>query len=292
MNWYKFLKSVFGTKTADKLTNYQYWTVPPAENVDPPRIKKVVTAGDTINLPDFQKDQLVNAHRGKPMVDGVMVGRPMQWGTESQRTISWGYKEYGYKFFAKLPLPKSGWYWVTGHPVPMYDKHCIVREPSATGKVFHEMIQLDPFVDPNSALTNNALGWGRFIDGNLVDGKYSTASRIAAHPYVWTPWSKEDPHRLALTVTNYEGADGDLKGIGIKAGSLVMLPESSDSYQKMIALGGECKLIAESLRTYGAIVIDRGGTNGFAVQPGSQWQSTNISKFSIRLSDFVTAIET
>jgi hypothetical protein len=289
MAWYKFLKSLFGTKTADRMTNYQYWTVPPAENVDPPRILDKVQPGASITLPDFQKDQLVDAHRGKPQDDGVMTGRPMQWGTTTMRSISWGYLKYGQKNFAKLPAPKSGWYWKTGHPVPMYDRHCIVRFPDATKKVFHETIQLDETVDPNSNLTNNALGWGRFEDGVLVSGRETTATDNVAHVYVWTPWSKENPHRMSITVTNYDGADGDLEGIGIKAGSLVTLPVTSQSYQQMVALGGECEVIAKALATYGAVVIDRGGSNGFAVQPGSQWQTTNIAKFQVKLSDFVYA---
>lgn len=289
MLWYNFLKSVFGTKTADRMTNYQYWTVPPAENVDPPRIVASVTPKGPIPWPASQAGDVVN-FRTRPMADGVMVGRPMQWGTTTKRTISWGYKEYGYKYFAKLPNPKTGWYWVTGHPVPMYDKHCIVREPSTTGKVFHEMIQLDPFVDSNSALTNNALGWGRFVDGQLVEGTYSTAPDISAHPYVWTPWSKEQPHRLALTVTNYSGADGDFEdGVGVKAGSLVVLDRNSQSYKNMIALGGECALIAEAAAEYGAVVIDRGGTASLAIQPGSQWNGTNINQLKIMQCDFIYA---
>ena len=290
MAWYNFLKAVFGTKTADRMTNYQYWTIPPAENVDPPRITNTVSAVGDISWPLWQIGQMIN-FTGKPMKDGVMTGRSMQWGTSTQRTISWGYKEYGYKYFTKLPNPKTGWYWVTGHPVPMYDRHCIVREPSATGKVFHEMIQLDPFIDPNSIISNNALGWGRFVDGKIVDGTYSTAPDIAAHPYVWTPWSKENPHRLAFTVTDYEGADGDLVGEGVKAGSLVMLDPESPSYKNMVALGGECKLIAEAVAKYGAIVIDRGGTPSFAIQPGSQWGATNINRLSIAQGDFIYAGE-
>lgn len=289
MLWYKFLKSVFGTKTADRMTNYQYWTVPPAENVDPPRIVDPVTVKGPIPWPDMQLSELIT-FRIKPMADGVMLGRPMQWGTTTKRTISWGYKEYGYKYFAKLPTPKSGWYWVTGYPVPMYDKHCIVREPSDTGKVFHEMIQFDPSVDPNSELTNNALGWGRFIDRQLVDGTYSTAPDIAAHPYVWTPWSKENPHRLALTVTNYNGADGDFAdGEGVRAGSLVVLDRNSQSYKNMIALGGECAAVAEAAAEFGAVVIDRGGTPSLAIQPGSQWQVTNIASLEIAQGDFMYA---
>lgn len=289
MWWYNFLKSLFGRKTADKLTNYQYWQIPPAENVDPPRITDPVKATGNIPWPIEQFSDVIN-YKGKPMSDGVMTGRPMQWGTSVKRTISWGYAEFGIKNFAKLPLPKIGWYWKTGHPVPMYDRHCIVREPSDTGKVFHEMIQLDENVDPNLILTNNALGWGRFVDGQLVEGTYSTAPDIAAHPYVWTPWSKGKPHRLAFTVTNYNGADGDYDpGTGVTAGSLVVLDRNSESYKNMIALGGECAEIAEAAATYGAVVIDRGGTASLAIQPGSQWASTNIDKLEIFAIDFMYA---
>lgn len=289
MWWYNLLKATFGTAKADKMTNYQYWKVPPAENVDPPRVVVGVLPAAPIPWPDWQKAETVN-FRIKPMVDGVMIGRPMQWGLASQKRISWGYKEYGDKFYTRIPNPKSGWYWRTGHPVPMYDRHCIVREPSETGKVFHEMIQLDPNVDPDSVLTNNALGWGKFVDGVLVDGTYSTAPDISAHAYVWTPWSKEKKHRLALTVTDYSGADGDLKdGEGVRAGSLVVLDKNSKSYKEMIALGGECALIAEAAAEYGAIVIDRGGTPSLAIQPGAQWAGTNIGSLKIAQGDFVYA---
>lgn len=293
MAWYNFLKAVFGTATADRMTNYQYWTIPLAEDVDPPRFTTKVRPTTPIPWPAWQKLELIN-FTGKPMKDGVMTGRPMQWGTDRQRSISWGYLEYGDKFSAFLPLPKLGFYWTTGYPVPMYDRHCIVREPSATGKkIFHETIQLDPGVDPKSALSNNALGWGKYEDGSLVDGTYSTAPDVVCHPHVWTPWSKNNPHRLALTVTDYYGADGDIKdpNAGVMAGSLVVLDRNSKSYKDNIALGGEAALIAEAAAEYGAVVIDRGGTPSFAIQPGRQWGATNISKMKIAQGDFVYAEE-
>jgi hypothetical protein len=288
---YLFLRKIFGAAAADRLSKYQYWVVPPCQNVDPPRITSKVEAVEKINWPEWQRSQFVN-FRITPMADGVMLGRPMQWGLGSFRIISWGYLEYGYKFRALLPNPVGGWYWRTGHPVPMYDVHCIVREPHPTKAVFHEMIQLDPSVKPDNVFVNNALGWGRFEDGELVDGTYSTAPDIAAHPYVWTPWSKENVHRCALTVTDYRGADGDLEGVeGVEAGSLVVLPRDSQSYLAMKALGGECAILAEALAEYGAVVIDRGGTPSIAIQPGAQWATTNIGKLSIRQSDFVSAVE-
>lgn len=288
---YDFLRFLFGRATADRMSNYQYWVVPPCQNVDPPRITRKVEAVERINWPEWQKLQEVN-YRPRPMADGVMVGRPMQWGLGSVRVISWGYLEYGDKFKALLPNPVGGWYWRTGYPVEMYDRHCIVREPHPTKAVFHEMIQLDPKVHPDNALVNNALGWGKFENGVLVEGTYSTAPDIAAHPYVWTPWSKSNVHRCALTVTDYRGADGDLEGIdGVEAGSLVVLPRDSESYIAMMKLGGECAIIAEALAEYGAVVIDRGGTPSIAIQPGAQWAATNISKLAIRQGDFVVAAE-
>jgi hypothetical protein len=290
--WYNFLRGIFGTATADRLTNYQYWRIPTAENVDPPRVTTKVKAGDLIELPEFQLYQMVDAHRGKPQSkDGVMTGRPMQWGSNGFRRISWGYLKWGIKNYAIFPNPLSGFYWKTGHPVPMYDRHCIVRENNLDKKIFHETIQLDESVNIDSPFSNNALAWGRFEDGVLVEGDYSTATKNAAHFYVWTPWSKFSSHRLSLTVTDYDGADGSLSGIGIKAGSLVMLPSKSQSYINMITEGGECAAIAKAFNEFGAVVIDIGGTNGLAVQPGLQWSGSNISRFNIKLQYLVYAIE-
>jgi hypothetical protein len=285
---YNLLRRIFGVNIADRMTNFRHWRTPPAENVDPPRIQNIVYPGESINWPEKQALEFINGITARPMVDGVMTGRPMQWGNKTFRRISWGYLEYGIKLFGELPNPARGWYWKTGHPVPMYDRHCIVREPIMDKYIFHETIQLDENVDPNNILTNNALGWGKFENGVLVDGKYSTATDNPAHLYVWTPWSKENPHKLALTVTNYHGADGDFaEGVGVKAGSNVVLGRDSESYRKMMDLGGECAILAQAAATYGAVIIDRGNTNSFAIQPGSQWHSTNIAAFRVQLKDFV-----
>jgi predicted RNA methylase len=55
----------------------------------------------------------------------------------------------------------------------------------------------------------------------------------------------------------------------------------------MMDLGGECAILAQAAATYGAVIIDRGNTNSFAIQPGSQWHSTNIAAFRVQLKDFV-----
>lgn len=305
MTWYNILKSVFGVKTADKMTNYQYWKIPAAENVDPPRIfGKVVPNGPITWESRITSDHTVG-YRGKPQADGVMTGLPMQWGVSTLRSVTWGWAKYGQigandpKFKGKIPHPKSGWYWLTGTPVPMFDRGAIVREPHLTKKIFHELVQFDPFQAENY-ISNQALTWGKFEDMVLVDGKASSATNTPIHPYVWTPWSKENPHRMSLVVDDYIGADGELAegGPGVIAGSLVMLDPNSKSYKDMVALGGECEAIARAAATMGCLVADRMVGSGatakdpaIRIQPGSQWGTTNISKLKIRQFDFIYAKE-
>jgi len=306
MSWYNFLKSVFGIKTADKLTNYQYWTIPPAENIDPPRNHNKVTPGKKITWEEGITSEHSVSYRGKPQLDGVMTGTPMQWGViERFRSVTWGWAKYGEigasnpKFKTRIPYPKSGWYWITGTPVPMYDRGAIVREPHLTKKVFHELVQFDPN-QPENLISNQALTWSKYEDGVLVGGRSSSATGTPIHPYVWTPWSKQNPHRISLVVDNYIGADGDLSadGPGVVAGSIVMLNPESASYKDMIALGGECAEIAKAAATYGCLVADRimgdhtiPKDPAIRIQPGAQWAQTNISKLKLKQFDFIYANE-
>lgn len=306
MVWYNILKSMFGVKTADRMTNYQFWTIPPAEDVDPPRIRTQVVPNGPIVWEPAITDQYVINYRGKPQTDGVMTGTPMQWGLiEKFRSVTWGWAKYGeigardLKFKAKIPNPKTGWYWITGTPLPMYDRGAIIREPHQTKRVFHELVQFDPNQVENY-ISNQALTWGKFEDGVLVAGRHSSATNTPIHPYVWTPTSKDNPHRTSIVVDNYKGADGDLNpdGPGVIAGSIVMLDPSSPSYKEMIALGGECAAIAEAAATMGCVVADRiMGDHTVAkypamrIQPGAQWAKTNINQLKIRQVDFIYAKE-
>jgi hypothetical protein len=299
MNWYKFLKSIFGTKTADKLTNYQYWTIPMAENIDPPRIRDKVSPDGSINWEPEVVDLYVD-FRGRPMADGVMTGNAAQLGTDQYRSLTWGYAIWGQigaqnpEYKTRIPRPKSGWYWITGHPVPSYDEGCIITEPHATQKIIHEMVQFDPN-QPENVLSNQALTWGKWVNGDLVAGKSSSATGGSISTYLWTPWSKENPHRLSIVVWDYIGADGTYVDKGVEAGRLIMLDPNSESYKNMVALGGECAAIAKAAAEFGVLVADRrvgvatpqGGS--FRIQPGGQWQSTNLNQLKIKHSDFVYA---
>jgi len=304
MSWYNFLKSVFGTKTADKLTNYKYYTVPMAENVNPPRItKKVRPTGERVRWEANTLNKEIGGYRGTPGSDGVMTGTPIQWGTDKKRSLTFGYAEYGnigalnpaYK--TKIPLPKLGWYWITGHPVPMFDKICMIREPHPTDVIIHEMIQFDHY-QPENNISNQALDWGKFVNGVSVEGETISATKQSVSNHLITPWVQEKPHRPSMIVRNYIGADGPNTGItlteetgGIRAGSLVMLDPNSDSYKSMIAKGGVCATIAQMCVDYGVLVADIGNSMGFRIQPGAQWKNTNISEMQIKATDWIYAEE-
>lgn len=297
--WYKFLRSVFGTKTADKLTNYQYWTIPLAENIDPPRIRVRVSPDGPINWESEVVDLYVD-FRGRPMADGTMTGNTAQLGTATFRSLTWGYAIWGQigatnpEYKTRIPRPLSGWYWITGHPRPAYDEGCIIKEPHPTQTIIHELVQFDPN-QPENIFSNQALTWGKWVDGQLVEGKSSSATGGCISTYLWTPWSRENPHRLSMVVWDYIGADGTYVDKGVEAGRIVMLDPNSDSYKNMVALGGECAAIAKAAAEYGVLVADRRvgvttpGSASFRIQPGAQWSSTNLSQLKIRQGDFVYA---
>lgn len=299
MTWYKFLKSVFGTKTADRLTNYQYWTIPPAENINPPRIRERVSPDGPINWEPEVVDFYVD-FRGRPMSDGVMTGTPAQIGTATFRSLTWGWAIWGQigaldpKFKTKIPRPLTGWYWITGYPVPSYDEGCIITEPHSTDKIIHELVQFDPF-QPENSFSNQALTWGKWVNGKLEAGASSSATGDSIATYLWTPWSKENPHRLSMVVWNYIGADGTYTDKGVEAGRIIMLDPTSESYENMISLGGECAIIAKAAAEFGVLVADcrvgvtTPGAASFRIQPGAQWQSTNLNQLKIKQSDFIYA---
>jgi hypothetical protein len=304
MWWYNFLRSVFGVSAADRMTKYQYWTVPPAENVDPPRItRRVRPTGERVRWEAKTLNSSINGYRGTPGTDGVMAGTPIQWGTDGRRSLTFGSAKDGLigavnpDYKTRIPLPKLGWYWLTGHPVPMFDKICMVREPHPTDVIIHEMIQLDPF-QPENIFSNQALNWGKWVNGTLVEGGTISATRDSVSNHLITPWVQEKPHRPSMVVRNYIGADGPNSGItlteetgGIRAGSIVMLDPESESYKSMIAKGGVCATIAQMCVDYGVLVADVGNTMSFRVQPGAQWQNTNISQMYIDARDWIYAAE-
>jgi hypothetical protein len=215
--------------------------------------------------------------------DGVANGTPMQLGhPTATRILYWG-GGYGKHESnrATIPRPFVGAYWVTGHPVPMFDRRCIISGPDGV----HELIQFDQGAPRRAAgLPQQALGWGLWLNGQLVDGRAVTASRLPSHRYIWTPRSAQQPHQQGLTLNDYQGGDGTLT-TGPRCGDWVVLDRDSDSYRRMAALGGECHARAEALARYGARITDRGGSISVLTQAGAYWSTTNNHLFTIALAD-------
>lgn len=312
-----FISALFGADPdkwelwKHKATGWQYWYAPFCEMVDVPKDRLRVDPSTTLPFPmpravlpdgtvrEFPQmaEQIMtpgNVFGASP--DGVGGGRPMQNGTTDMRPLSWGYKEWGRREETAIPKPVSGWYWTEGHPNPYFDRHGIVV---ATNGDVHEMIQLDPNAPFDSAFVNQALSWGAWRDKQLMAGRPVTAAGLPMHPYVWTPWSKNDPHRMSIVVGDYVGGDGTLSE-GLRCGDIVQLDNASPSYAAMRSLGGECQAVAEALVTYGAVVMDRNGytdisgnsktgTNlnrpSIKVQTSRHWVTSNIRSLKIRLGD-------
>jgi hypothetical protein len=186
----------------------------------------------------------------------------------------------------------QGRYWITGYPAPQFDRRCIIVGPD--GDV-HELLQFDQDAPERAAgWAQQALRYGRFRDGELVDGQPITASRLPGHVYVWGPGSFEEPHTQALVLDNYVGGDGDLT-TGPVCGGWYALDPTSDSYQAMVALGGECAARAVALATYGLRVIDRNGIGrpahlgpnvaSLLTQAGTWTAATNLHRFRVPLTD-------
>jgi hypothetical protein len=281
------------------LTGWTTYTQPPAERVDVPRARSRVLESVPFDWPEAFRPLTISV--GKCYTanrKGVGSGTPMQNGLATTRSVTWGWSAHGEQEHARVPRPASGWYWLTGHPSPLFDRHCIITAPDGS---VHELIQFDPFAAPGGPpLPNQALGWGLWRDGELVDGKASTATGYASHRFIWTPWSHEDPHEQRLVLHDYVGADGALS-VGPVAGTRWVVDRDSVSYAAMVALGGMCAMRAEALATWGARLIDRSGYEDASVesrevgtrpqppslttQPGRQWKGTNMHRFRVDLSD-------
>ena len=228
---------------------------------------------------------------GKIPSNGVGAGTPMQLGRSETRVVTWGsgYGRYN-QWKTVVPLPLLGnRYWITGYPVPQYDKRCIIMGPDG---VVHELIQFDQDLPVLEAgLPQQALNRGAWKDGVLIDGVATTASGLPSHGYVWGAGSAENPHVQAFIVQDYKGGDGSdifknsLREDLPRCGDWYYLQPGSPSYNKMVAKGGECKARALAMTEYGARLIDRGGSTSFLTQAGTWANSTNIREFQIDLND-------
>lgn len=317
--WY--LKLFFGPYPANwstfahNWTKWMYWPVPAAERVDVWKDRLVVEGMATVPFPtEFSGSgpnggrRLVNLRTtwrcdtaNYRVWEGSLTGYPMQNGLRDARALTWGRLDWGIRNTAMIPLPRRGFYWTGGYPGIQGDRNCCIVDP-VHGTV-HELIQFDPGVAAEQVFVNQAMGWGEWKDGQLVNGVSSSATGICVSGYVWTPFSKERPHALELLMADYVGCDGTLT-VGVKAGARLVWPRSAAGYKAMIALGGECAVMADALAKYGCVLGDRTGyedtgnsvvgtrprPQGLNVQPGGQWEATNIARFVLPLEELAIVV--
>lgn len=273
-------------------TGWRGFAIPAGEHIDCPKARELVAA-PTMDADwgplAHQSIGRLDVHRIPP--DGVCSGTPMQLGAQSlTRTLWWG-GGYGRheKNRATIPRPVLGRYWITGYPSPWFDRRCII----AAGGDVHEIIQLDQDAPERPAgFPQQALGYGRWRDGVLVEGRTITASDLPGHMYVWGPGSARSPHQQGLVVDDYQGGKDGTLTTGPVCGGWYTLRPGSESHRRMIALGGECEARASALAAYGCRVIDRKvGTVGPPKQPhlltqaGAWTAGTNLELFKVALAD-------
>jgi len=275
------------------LFGWRLYNTPSAETITVEKAYETVRRTEPVVWPASMAGMSLKGKRTwKCTSGGVIPGTPAQNGGVMWRALTWGWHEWGEQELAKIPKPATGDYWVTGAPTGQYDRRCIVCAPDGS---VHEIIYFEPEF-PVTTLGNQALGWGKWVDGELVDGKPSTASGLPVHKYLWTEASGGAPHTMALVLPDYRFGDGTLFGDGMPVcGELLALRPESDSHKRMRAAGGLAAIIADTLVLRGCRVIDRSGYTDEAgtipnvaslhFQAGAQLQGTNVLSLNISLSD-------
>lgn len=281
--WDKFVNTLF---------NWQGFTLPVGEELVCYKDRSRVSISRSERQIEWGANERFTSmlDPGKVGRDGVGSGTPMQLGRPETRTVTWG-SGYGRvnQWKCQIPLPLVGSrYWITGYPVPMFDKRCIIMGPD--GKV-HELIQFDQDAPVLPAgMPQQALNRGMWSNGVLIDGVATTAAGLPSHGYVWGRGSAAAPHCQAMTVQDYVGGDGTdqfeaLYPNGCKCGDWYFLPVESQSYKNMMAKGGECAARAQAMSVFGVRLIDRGNRTSVLTQAGTWARSTNISQFTIDIRD-------
>ena len=288
------------SRLAHRATQWKYFTLPVCSRVEVTKARTVAIPSGPVQWPNWYIG--LTTRPFSPDVvgpSGISTGTFMQQGLNQNRVLTYG---GGYGKWEQtrtvIPLPASGEYYTRGWPTPSWDRHEVITAPDGT---VHELIQFDPVAAPAlPPIPNQALMWGRWLDGVCVQGKPCTATGYAHHMHLWTPWSHDDPHDLAIVLPDYVGCDGTLT-TGPRAGGKLVLDRGSGSYQQMVALGGECRSLAEAAALYGLRIIDRSGfTNNdptkplqphIQVQTGSSWAGSNVGKFTLLMTDLLEAEE-
>lgn len=290
-------------------TGYKYYVQPYAVKIAVPKVRKKIVESRSFVWPDmFKAMEIVQSDPGGANMYGQGPGIPLQRGTSSKRTITWGWAAYGEQNRMEIPKPESGKYWISGDPNPSYDKTSMVVSPDG---VVYELIQFDQNA-PETPFSNQALNAGGFKDGKLISGRPTGAGGVSNAAYLWSLSSNQNPHTQALILPDYNGADGLLpsekNGYDVpKINDLFMLDPDSESAKNMFALGGDCAIRARALVEYGCEVVDRSGYSDssgseigtkphnpeLTIQAGKWPDGSNISKFKIDIKDlrFVTYFE-
>lgn len=303
---------------AHRLTEWRFWEQPDGEKIVVFKHNRLLTSEQKLGATPYPQSVAIDPKtKGRYPIDtsadaithssriwnGTYSGEPLQMGRvdkitgqEMFRPVSYGYAEYGVHKNVPapgVPLPASFTYEHCGGPNIASDRHVIIVEPRS-GAV-HELIMFDDEAH-DSAFSNQALGWGKWMDGVLIAGESSTATNTAIHTRLWDRTSRErGGHELGLVLGDYVGADGTLVE-GPRAGDRYYLPAESPAYKAMVALGGECKAVAESANIYGLLIVDRNGyidspsntvpgtkmkSPGIGIQWGAWQRDTNLDKLNI-----------
>jgi len=320
--WTRFFLSMFyggnpdyWSETAHRNTGWEFWKQPDGEMVPVWKDRTLVGASikDSFEFPTStfvdiatNKSYVVDTTKdvfkhSSSLWMGSYNGEPMQYakvenGILITRSVSYGYPWFQNQY-ANVPLPASGRYEHCGGPNVASDRHVCIFDP-VTREV-HELIQFDEHA-PDTPVTNQALGWGVWKDGVLVEGDSVTATETAISSVIWDRNSRNAPHRLGMVLSDYVGADGTLTN-GPEAGGIFYLPSESESYKAMFALGGECAALAKAASDYGIKLFDRSGYGSETINNGApvrktktptivtQWgawnRTTNLDKLHIRLHD-------
>ena len=136
----KWLHSLFG---------WNLYKAPRAESVPVSKERATVTVTDPIDWPElFDGLRLRGKSTWKCSHDGRIPGSPMQNGRPEFRTVTWGWHIWGEQNIAKIPKPERGDYWLTGAPVEMFDRHCIIAAPDGTVHELDPVRSVGPAVVP------------------------------------------------------------------------------------------------------------------------------------------------
>lgn len=308
--------TAYWSPLAHRNTGWEFWVQPDGENVPMWKLRRSVDEA-TVNSVPYQNSIATNPNtkeqyklpteshvlaHSSSIWAGTYNGEPVQSakvenGRTVFRSVSYGYPWQQNKY-ARVPVTKDP-VLHCGDPNWASDRHANIYDPS-TGDM-HELISYDENV-ADTPVSNQALGWGRWNNGVLVEGEAATATGNSITSTLWDRDSITDPHTLGFVTFDYEGADGTPGFKGPVAGALYFLPTNSPSYKAMYALGGECRAVVQAMNKHGVLLQDRSGygyddapdntapgkaakTPGLGIQWGAWTRTTNLHLLKVSVHD-------